>query len=111
MGIADDWRAWRADREERLRDPHGWLSITAIHWLTEEPQRFADVPGEWRQDERGPVLDGRPLGAVDAEGLTLTFGDVVAGHRLRGDRGRCAAYLHHQLGQRVGRHALRGLRG
>lgn len=86
MGFADDWRAWRADREERLRDPHGWLSITAIHWLTEEPQRFADVPGEWRQDERGPVLDGRPLGAVDAEGLTLAFGDVVAEVADRGGR-------------------------
>jgi uncharacterized protein (DUF1684 family) len=78
MGFEDDWQAWRDAREQRLRDPQGWLAITAIHWLTEEPQRFDDVPGEWRQDEHGPSVDGRRLGDVDEEGVTLTFGDVVA---------------------------------
>ena len=76
------WLAWRDAREARLRDPHGWLAITAIHWLSAEPQRFTDVPGEWRSDEDGPVVvldDGeRRLGPVDENGLTLTLGSVTA---------------------------------
>ena len=58
-----DWQAWRGAREERLRDPRGWLSITAIHWLTATPTRFDDVPGEWYGDERGATVTlgpGRP---------------------------------------------------
>ena len=91
-----DWQAWRDAREERLRDPHGWLSITAIHWLTSSPQRFDDVPGEWSGDQRratvrlapgetlgaegGAVLaDGiHELGPLDDIGVRLAFGDAVA---------------------------------
>ena len=91
-----DWQEWRDAREERLRDPHGWLSITAIHWLTSTPQRFDDVPGEWSGDESGAVVTLAPgetlggedgatlaggvhrLGPLDDVGLRLTFGDAVA---------------------------------
>ncbi len=91
-----EWQAWRDAREQRLRDPHGWLAITAIHWLTPEPQRFDDVPGEWSGDEGratvtlapGETLgleDGATLadgvhrfGPLDDIGLRLTFGDAVA---------------------------------
>ena len=86
MPVADfaaAWQAWHDARERRLRDPHGWLAITAIHWLTTEPQRFDDVPGEWRHDTDGPVVvlpDGeeRRLGPVDEHGVTLAFGDTTA---------------------------------
>ena len=78
----DAWQAWRDAREARLRDPRGWLAITAIHWLTAEPQRFDDVPGEWRHDGDGPVVvlpEGeRRLGRVDEQGVTLAVGDAVA---------------------------------
>lgn len=90
-----DWQAWHEAREKRLRDPRGWLAITAIHWLTDSPQRFDDVPGEWRADERGATVSLGPgetltvwgsllaqgdhrLGPVDEEGTTVTFGDAVA---------------------------------
>jgi len=92
---AAEWAAWHAAREERLRAPHGWLAITAIHWLTGEPQRFDDVPGAWHDSEAGPVvslgpdeamsLDDRdlgagdhPLGKVDDLGVTVSFGAAVA---------------------------------
>jgi uncharacterized protein len=52
----EEWEAWRAAREDRLRDPHGWLAITAIHWLTAEPERFDDVPGAWHGDEHGAMV-------------------------------------------------------
>ena len=81
MDFETEWHAWRDAREERLRNPHGWLAITAIHWLTEEPQRFDDAPGAWRQDADGTTVeldDGvRRLGRLDEHGTTLTFGDTV----------------------------------
>ena len=90
-----EWQAWRDAREERLRSPHGWLAITAVHWLTLTPLRFGDVPGEWCGDERGATVmlgpgetlgvgdtvlaDGvHRLGPLDEMGLTVTFGDAVA---------------------------------
>ena len=90
-----DWQAWRDAREERLRDPHGWLSITAIHWLTSAPQRFDDAPGEWSGDDRRATVTLAPgetlgvesgatlaegvhvFGPLDDIGLRLTFGDAV----------------------------------
>jgi uncharacterized protein (DUF1684 family)/RimJ/RimL family protein N-acetyltransferase len=94
-GFVAEWRAWHDAREERLRDPHGWLSITAIHWLTSVPQRFADAPGEWSADGAratvslgpgetlqppdGPVLAAgvHVLGPLDDLGVRLGFGDAV----------------------------------
>ena len=91
-----EWQAWRDAREERLRDPHGWLAITAIHWLTPAPQRFDDVPGEWSGDERRATVTLAPgetlgleggatlaegvhvFGPLDDVGLRLAFGDAVA---------------------------------
>lgn len=93
--FGDEWLAWHADREERLRRPDGWLAITAIHWLTDTPQRFADVPGEWTGGAReatvtlgpGEVLGSgetllregeHRLGPLDEYGVTLAFGDAIA---------------------------------
>jgi hypothetical protein len=90
-----EWQAWRDEREQRLRAPHGWLSITAIHWLSATPQRFVDAPGEWSGEERAATvtlspseslsLDGtvlgpgsHRLGPVDELGLRVGFGEAVA---------------------------------
>ena len=39
-----EWTAWHAAREEELRTPHGWLSLTALEWLDdtggEVPEHF-----------------------------------------------------------------------
>jgi uncharacterized protein (DUF1684 family) len=94
-GFRDEWRAWRDGREERLRNPRGWLAITAIHWLTSAPQRFDDVPGEWSGAEHGATVTLGPdeklttgddtltegvhqLGPLDEDGVTITFGEAVA---------------------------------
>ena len=99
LGVGDflaEWQTWRDAREARLRDPHGWLAITAIHWLTPDPQRFDDAPGEWSgADRRATVrlapgetlaLEGGDVLAdgvhvfepLDAVGVRLAFGDAVA---------------------------------
>ena len=89
------WEAWHEARERRLRDPRGWLGITAIHWLTEAPQCFEDLPGAWSSHERcvevslsrGEALTvgsdvlgegAHALGPLDEAGVTVTFGDAVA---------------------------------
>jgi len=91
----DDWQAWHDAREARLRSPRGWLAITAMHWLTGEPQRFDDVPGEWHRHGAetivvlhrgetlavgGNVLTGgvHALGPLGEEGLSVAFGDAEA---------------------------------
>jgi uncharacterized protein len=96
VGFVAEWQVWHDAREQRLRDPHGWLAITAMHWLTSEPQRFDDVPGAWSGDEGRATVTLAPgeslgveggatladgvhtFGPLDAVGLTLTFGDAVA---------------------------------
>jgi uncharacterized protein (DUF1684 family) len=65
-GLATSWAEWHAQREERLRQPHGWLSLTGLHWLTGTPRGFLGVPGTWR------VRDGSAeVTAVEADGLTV----------------------------------------
>lgn len=43
----DGWQWWRSARDDELRHPYGWLSVTALHWLSDQPTRFADLPGTW----------------------------------------------------------------
>jgi uncharacterized protein (DUF1684 family) len=68
-----EWQDWHQAQEARLADPHGFLAITAIHWLTEEPERFKDAPGEW---------------STDADGVLVELGDdeeiIVAGEKRTG---------------------------
>jgi uncharacterized protein (DUF1684 family) len=40
-----DWEDWHRQQETRLADPHGFLAVTSLHWLSETPQRFHDAPG------------------------------------------------------------------
>ena len=94
--FAAEWQAWRDGREARLRDPHGWLAITAIHWLTTHPRRFDDVPGAWSGEDGWATVTLDPgetlvradgtvlaegthqLGPLDGAGMSVTFGDAVA---------------------------------
>jgi uncharacterized protein len=68
-----EWADWRQRREAALADPHGFLAITSINWLSEELQGFADAPGLW---ETGP--DGVIVEIADDEEL------IVAGVAVRG---------------------------
>lgn len=60
------WTRWHTARETELRAEHGWLSITAFHWLPDVPTSLPGVPGRWHS------VDGLAhLTAVPADGLTL----------------------------------------
>ncbi len=42
-----DWEGRHRTHESRPADPHGFLAITNLHWLTGAPQRFPDAPWSW----------------------------------------------------------------
>jgi uncharacterized protein (DUF1684 family) len=89
--FAARWETWHRDFETRRARPHGFLAITAMHWLNSEPTRFDDVPGVWLASSSGVqvLLDGdeelkvdnvRVSGRhdfenVDEQGQQATFGD------------------------------------
>lgn len=72
--LAASWEDWHRQQEARLADPHGFLAITSLHWLTEEPQRFPDAPGEWSTG-----MDGVRVALAEGEEI------VVDGRTLMGD--------------------------
>jgi uncharacterized protein len=51
--FVQEWNEWHQAHEKRLGDPHGFLAVTGLHWLTKEPARFDDAPGEWSTSEHG----------------------------------------------------------
>lgn len=105
--LVSEWDAWRADREEALRAPHGWLSLTALHWLDAEPAVFADAPGSWRVHDDGVLLcaelaDGLSHGAEPIEG-ELVLSPVEGGAGITLDHGERQL----EVIQRGGAYALR----
>jgi len=90
--FAAQWGAWHRRHEARLADPHGFLAITSLNWLSDEPQRFPDAPGEWSTGPRGVVVDlaegeelgvdGSPVRGRYSFGLIPERGGVNA---VRGD--------------------------
>ncbi|MFG3558349.1 DUF1684 domain-containing protein [Micromonospora sp. NPDC047557] len=69
----EDWQEWHRLHEEARADRHGFLAVSALHWLTPGPQRFPDVPGEWHTGDYGPVV-------VLGDGEEL----IIAGQQIRG---------------------------
>ncbi len=43
----EEWSKWHAGREEELRRPTGWLSLTSLTWLGPEPTGVPDFPASW----------------------------------------------------------------
>lgn len=52
------WNDWHTERERYYGDPLGWVSITGLHWLTEEFATVADLPGRWRADAAAVYVEG-----------------------------------------------------
>ncbi len=102
------WYAWHAEREERLRAPHGWLSLTALHWLTPEPSTVAGLPGRW-----SATPDGVRITAVAADGLVVRDDGPIEGtvvlHPVDGQPGVLvdAAERVVEIARRTDSHALR----
>jgi len=68
------WEAWHAAREAMVSAPHGWVAITALHWLDQGPATLEGVPGRWSS------VDGTVrIEAEAADGITLPDGSTLDG--------------------------------
>ena len=96
-----DWAEWHRQKDARLADPHGFLAVTSLRWLSGELQRFPDAPGAWSTGPDGVVVDladgeelvvdGVPVrgrygfGVVpERGGITAVWGDAVLEVARRG---------------------------
>jgi uncharacterized protein (DUF1684 family) len=70
VSFVKQWKEWHREHEKALADPHGFLAITSLRWLSGEPARFDDAPGAWSSTADGVVVDL-------AEGEELTVGGVA----------------------------------
>lgn len=43
----NDFSEWIESRNKQWSNPAGFLAVTGMHWLSEQPQSFGDVTGEW----------------------------------------------------------------
>ncbi|QGF23722.1 DUF1684 domain-containing protein [Raineyella fluvialis] len=55
-----EWKRWHRMREKGLTAPHGWLSITALHWLDDTPRPIEGFPGLWSGDGEQVRVDLAP---------------------------------------------------
>jgi len=65
------FEAWRGERERELAAPHGWLSLTALHWLDGEPRTFDQIPGRWSFRDERVRLSPTGTGTLSLEGAPL----------------------------------------
>ncbi|MFE9909011.1 DUF1684 domain-containing protein [Streptomyces clavifer] len=90
-----DWQRWHEERIVAVAAPHGPLSLTGTHWLSDYPDgRIPAVPGQWRTErdevvltgapEDGLTVDGKPL--AGEAGLTADRGPIGSSRVARGER-------------------------
>ncbi|NYI81109.1 DUF1684 domain-containing protein [Nocardioides panzhihuensis] len=99
--FAQDWAAWHEEHERKRASAHGFLAITSMRWLAEEPETYDDVPGAWSSGPDGVVVslasgeslvvDGAEVtgrhafGVIDERGgVTALFGDAAVEIANRG---------------------------
>lgn len=65
------WQDWHTTREQDLADPHGWLALISLDWLTDQPATYGELPGLWWQDADAAYVD--PQGAeLSCAGAPIT---------------------------------------
>ncbi|MFE3443990.1 DUF1684 domain-containing protein [Nocardia sp. NPDC059180] len=105
--FATDWTTWQAERANGLRDPLGFLSLTALHWLTDQPEQLPDVPGTWWVIEDRVFVTAKPAYRLDHDG------ERIAGvHIVVADEGAPGVLIRHEervleVIRRSGRSAVR----
>ena len=74
-----DWLGWRRQRDATLADPHGFLAVTSLHWLTGTPERFDDAPGEIVVELAGVRRRLLAFPGHRPGGLMVLFTDATSG--------------------------------
>lgn len=97
------WQQWHTAHEQQRSAPHGFLAVTQLHWLTENPTALAGAPGTWWVEDdvvrvllapgdslrragvelnTGGELAFGPI--AERDGLDLSFGETVLELAKRG---------------------------
>ncbi|NMM90008.1 hypothetical protein B2J88_37690 [Rhodococcus sp. SRB_17] len=69
--FVDDWNTWHALRDNTFREPLGWLSLTALHWLVDAYSTFPDLPGAWRADPDIVVITAELSDDLSVDGAAV----------------------------------------
>ncbi|MFC1431864.1 DUF1684 domain-containing protein [Streptacidiphilus sp. N1-3] len=78
VGFVQRWEEWHRGHEQVLADPHGFLAITSLRWLDQEPTRFPDAPGAWSTTAEGVQV------RLDQDEELVVDGAAVHGHHSFG---------------------------
>ena len=90
VDLTESWAAWRAEREDTLRTPHGWLSLTGLFWL-DGPDGPDGPDGAARAARANPGLSGTWRTVRGGVEITAARGDGVAVDRAPTAAGACCA--------------------
>ncbi len=95
VGTREGWEQWKAERDEKLRDPYGWLSLVELTWLEEDPSPLKTFPGLWNHSDntvRFAPVEAEPKvyreGQEISHSLEIQVGPGVSDRSLRDERGR-----------------------
>lgn len=74
------WEQWREEQNESLSKSHGWLTVSSLSWLTDEPHTVDAFPGTWS-------FDGEYVHATfeEGDGVTLNGEPAVGEFEIRPD--------------------------
>jgi uncharacterized protein len=65
------WQQWKVARERELVQPHGWLALVSLDWLSATPREYPGAAGSWWQDADAAYVDpGAAELSVDGEPVT-----------------------------------------
>lgn len=66
-----DWEAWHVEHEKRRTDGHGFLAVTSLTFLSDEPQAIGGIPGAWSLEDGQAIVDLAEGETLEADGLLL----------------------------------------
>ncbi|MGK8524550.1 DUF1684 domain-containing protein [Nocardia asteroides] len=72
-----EWAHWHREREDQLRDPLGFLSLTGLHWLTDCPERLPGLPGTWWVTDEKVFITAQPANRLEYDGLGIAGVQIV----------------------------------
>ena len=58
----EKWQSWLESRNRYFSDPTGFLSVTNLVWLTDQPQEILGISGSWSSDGETVYVKGSSTG-------------------------------------------------
>lgn len=72
----EQWEQWHVERNQKLREPHGWLSLINLEWVGDQPGELQSFPGVWSADDHTVTATFTESDRVTQNGEPVT-GTVV----------------------------------